>query len=310
MIQQIAIVGCGLIGSSWATFFASKGFRTKLYDITPIISRGGADRASDNLKMLVEAGILPEEKLEQAISNLIPVESLEEALRDCDYVQESVLEDYEVKAELYREMEKFLSNQSIIASSSSGLLMTRMQQVLEYPQRSLIAHPFNPPHIIPLVELVPGKQTSPRTVETVSDFFRQLGKRPVSLKKEVPGHIANRLAASLWREALSLLDEGVASLTDIDTALCSGPGLRWALMGQHLIYDLGGGEGGYGNFIETIGDSFSTYWEDMQDWLQIPASAKKKAVEGTAPYFEKRTREQWTNWRDEKLIKILQILEE
>ena len=310
MIEQIAILGCGLIGSSWATFFASQGFQTKLFDISPAISRGGADRARDNLKKLAESGILPGGKLEQAISSLMPVESLEEALHGCDYVQESVLEDYDVKAELYCEMEKFLSKQAIIASSSSGLLMTRMQQVLEHPQRSLIAHPFNPPHIIPLVELVPGRQTSRQTMETVSAFFRQLGKQPVSLKKEVPGHIANRLAASLWREALSLLDEGVASLTDIDTALCSGPGLRWALMGQHLIYDLGGGEDGYANFIETIGDSFSAYWEQMQDWSQIPASAKKKAVEGTAPYFEERTREQWVAWRDEKLIKILQILEE
>jgi len=310
MIQQVAILGCGLIGSSWATFFSSQGFRTKLYDINPEISQRGTVQAENNLQKLVELETLPEEKLEEAISNLLPVHSLEELLGDCDYVQESVLEDYDVKAELYREMESYLSNRAIIASSSSGLLMTRMQQVLKHPQRSLIAHPFNPPHLIPLVELVPGKQTSRETIETVRDFFLQLGKQPVLLKKEVPGHIANRLAAALWREALSLLDDDVASLEDIDTALCSGPGLRWALMGQHLIYELGGGVGGYNHFIETIGSSFSTYWEDMQTWSQIPESAKKKAIEGTSPLFEKRTREEWLAWRDEKLVKIQKILEE
>ncbi len=310
MIQQIAILGCGLIGSSWASFFASKGFRSRLYDIDSATCQRGTEQARENLHRLVELKSLPEEQLSDAISNLIPVHSLEELLGDCDYVQESVLEDYEIKANLYREMETFLPTDAIIASSSSGLLMSQMQQVLEFPQRSLIAHPFNPPHLIPLVELVPGKQTTVETLETVHEFFLQLGKQPVLLKKEVPGHIANRLAAALWREALALLDDDVASLEDIDTALCTGPGLRWALMGQHLIYELGGGSGGYEKFIETIGCSFSSYWEDMQTWTQIPESAKEKAISGTTPFMEKRTREEWIAWRDEKLIKIQQVIKE
>ncbi len=310
MIQRIAVLGCGLIGSSWATFFASKGFRTKLYDIDAAATRTGIDRAETNLKKLVELGVIPEKKREEALSRLQPVDSLEELLHDCDYVQESVLEDYEIKAKLYREMETYLSTRALIASSSSGLLMTRMQSVLEHPQRSLIAHPFNPPHLIPLVELVPGEKTDRKTLDLVRDFFLQLGKRPVLLNKEVPGHIANRLAAALWREALSLLDNDVASLEDIDTALSAGPGLRWALMGQHLIYELGGGEGGYAQFIDTIGVSFGTYWEQMQTWSQIPDSARKKAIEGISPLLKKRTREEWAAWRDEKLVKIQQILEE
>ncbi len=310
MIQQIAILGCGLIGASWATFFASKGYPTKLFDINRQACERGAIQAAKNLHSLVALDCLSQTELETALSLLQPVDSLEELLRDCDYVQESVLEDYDVKADVYRQLEQHLSPKAIIASSSSGLLMSQMQLALEHPERSLIAHPFNPPHLIPLVELVPGEKTNNATVEIVRDFFQQTGKRPVILNKEVPGHIANRLAAAVWREALALLDDDVASLEDIDAALSAGPGLRWALMGQHLIYELGGGAGGYQQFIETIGSSFSSYWDDMQTWTKIPESAKTKAIKGVQPLLQNRTQEEWKQWRDEKLVKILQILED
>ena len=310
MIQRIAIVGCGLIGSSWATFFASKGLLTRMYDVDLATCQRGVQRANDQLSMLVDLGCFPAADLDAAQANLQPVDSLDELLGDCDYVQESVLEDYETKAQVYRSLEQHLSPQVIIASSSSGLLMSRMQQALEHPTRSLIAHPFNPPHLIPLVELVPGQHTSPETVSVVRDFFQRLGKRPVLLNREIPGHIANRLAAAVWREALALLDEDVASLEDIDAALCAGPGMRWALMGQHLIYELGGGTGGYQGFIDGIGRSFTSYWEDMQTWTEIPETARAKAITGTQPLLKKRTREEWARWRDEKLVRLLQILDD
>lgn len=309
-MKQIAVIGCGLIGSSWATFFASKGLLTKMYDVDPATCRQGAQRAGDNLRALVDLKHLPSTDLEAALANLQPVDSPHELLTDCDFVQESVLEDYETKAQVYRSLEQYLSPEAIIASSSSGLLMSRMQQALKHPARSLIAHPFNPPHLIPLVELVPGEQTSPQTITAVQQFFLRLGKRPVVLKKEIPGHIANRLAAAVWREALALVDEDVASVEDIDAALCSGPGLRWPLMGQHLIYELGGGAGGYQGFIDGIGRSFSTYWKDMETWTEIPESAKLKAVAGTREMLKQRTRDEWAQWRDEKLVKLLQVLDD
>ena len=129
------------------------------------------------------------------------------------------------------------------------------------------------------------------------------------LNKEVPGHIANRLAAAVWREALALLDDDVASLEDIDAALCNGPGLRWALMGQHMIYELGGGAGGYQAFIDGIGSSFTSYWEDMQTWTQIPASARTKAIAGTEQLLKQRSPEELARWRDEKLVRLLQLLD-
>ncbi|QDS96230.1 L-carnitine dehydrogenase [Roseimaritima multifibrata] len=310
MLQNIAILGCGLIGSSWATWFALQGQKTRLYDVDQTACERGVKRAGENLRRLVDLDMLAAEDLQSALQNLQPVKTLQELLSDCDYVQESVREDYDTKAEVYRAIEQHLSPQAIIASSSSGLLMSKMQEVLKHPSRSLIAHPFNPPHLIPLVELVPGKKTSADTVTTVREFFLRFGKRPVVLNKEVPGHIANRLAAAVWREALALLDDDVASLEDIDAALCNGPGLRWALMGQHAIYDLGGGEGGYQAFIDGIGRSFTSYWEDMQTWTRIPESAREKAIAGIEPLRKKCPPEERAQWRDEKLVRLLKLLDE
>ncbi|WP_417395663.1 3-hydroxyacyl-CoA dehydrogenase family protein [Gimesia chilikensis] len=309
-MQEIGILGAGLIGASWASFFAAQGLNVRIYDVNEEVKQQALGVAENNLQRLVKLELLSEEAKAVGLQNLQLVDSMQELLTDVEYVQESVIEDYEIKADVYRQFEQSAPETAILASSSSGLLMTRMQSVMQHPGRALIAHPFNPPHLIPLVELVPGEQTAPETVERVRDFFQQLGKYPVILNKEVPGHIANRLAAAIWRESLALLDEGVASVEDIDAALCQGPGLRWALMGQHLIYELGGGEGGYEKFFDTIGASFEAYWEDMQTWTRIPESAKAKAVAGTQKYLEQQGRAERAAWRDEKLARIQQILKE
>lgn len=309
-MQEIGILGAGLIGASWASFFAAQGLIVRIYDANEEVKQQALGVAENNLQRLVKLELLSEEAKAVGLQNLQLVDSMQELLTDVEYVQESVIEDYEIKADVYRQFEQSAPETAILASSSSGLLMTRMQSVMQHPGRALIAHPFNPPHLIPLVELVPGEQTAPETVERVRDFFQQLGKYPVILNKEVPGHIANRLAAAIWRESLALLDEGVASVEDIDAALCQGPGLRWALMGQHLIYELGGGEGGYQKFFDTIGASFEAYWEDMQTWTRIPESAKAKAVAGTQKYLERQGRAERAAWRDEKLARIQQILKE
>lgn len=309
-MQEIGILGAGLIGASWASFFAAQGLNVRIYDVSEDVKQNSREVAENNLRRLVDLNLISDTAATAALTNLQLVNSLEELLTNVEFVQESVIEDYAIKADVYQQFEQHAPDTAILASSSSGLLMTRMQSVLQYPGRALIAHPFNPPHLIPLVELVPGEQTSSETIERVREFFQKLGKYPVILKKEVPGHIANRLAAAIWRESLALLDEGVASVEDIDAALCQGPGLRWALMGQHLIYELGGGAGGYQQFFDTIGASFEAYWEDMQDWTQIPESAKQKAVDGTRNYLQQKSRAEWAAWRDEKLARIQQILRE
>ncbi|QDT96922.1 3-hydroxyacyl-CoA dehydrogenase family protein [Gimesia aquarii] len=309
-MHEIGILGAGLIGASWASFFAAKGLKVRIYDVNSEVKENALQIANDNLQRLVNLKMLTSKAAKTGQQNLQTVASVKALLTDVDYVQESVIEDYAIKADVYREFEQYAPETSILASSSSGLLMTRMQSVMKHPARALIAHPFNPPHLIPLVELVPGEQTANSIVDSVKTFFVQLGKHPVVLNKEVPGHIANRLAAAIWRESLALLDEGVASAEDIDAALCQGPGLRWAMMGQHLIYELGGGEGGYQKFFDTIGASFEEYWKDMQDWTTIPEAVKQKAVAGTQAYLEQKNRSEWTAWRDQKLAKIQQVLSE
>ncbi len=309
-MQEIGILGAGLIGASWATFFAAQGLRVRIFDVNDTVKQQAQLQSVQNLQRLADLELISRKDAATAEEKLKVVDSLAELLTDVEYVQESVIEDYEIKADVYQQFEQYAPEAAILGSSSSGLLMTRMQTVMRHPGRALIAHPFNPPHLIPLVELVPGEQTATETMETVKAFFQGLGKHPVILNREVPGHIANRLAAAVWRESLSLLDAGVASVEDIDAALCKGPGLRWALMGQHLIYELGGGAGGYQKFIDTIGASFEAYWEDMQNWTSIPESAKSKAVSGTQSYLNQKNRNEWAAWRDEKLARIQQIISE
>ena len=236
------------------------------------------------------------------------MKSIDDLVNDAELVQESVVERYDVKKEVFGKLEEFASSGCIFVSSSSGLLVSEMQKGMKHPERLLIAHPFNPPHLIPLVELVPGKKTSPDLVRAMSEFYQKFGKTPVILKKEVPGHIANRLQAALWREAIQLVIDGVASVEDVDKALCSGPGLRWALMGQHMIFHLGGGiDGGIGYFVDHIGVSFEKLWKDMAKWDRLPAETKEKLVAGIEEQMHARELEDIAEWRDEKLLELTKV---
>ena len=169
---------------------------------------------------------------------------LEAALEGADFVQENGPEKEDLKIELFRRMDAVLPPDVILVSSSSGLLMSRVQSACRHPERVLLGHPFNPPHMIPLVEVIGGEKTSAQAVEQAMAFYTAIGKRPIHPRKEVKGHIANRLQAALWREAFHLVDQGVATVSDIDTAIAYGPGLRWALMGPFVNLHLSGGEGG------------------------------------------------------------------
>ncbi|MGZ3570267.1 MAG: 3-hydroxyacyl-CoA dehydrogenase family protein [Thermodesulfobacteriota bacterium] len=309
-IKRIGILGTGTIGASWATFFSSKGIPVKMYDVDTSILERGVRKAKENLGTLVEYGMLDKAKLRAATENVLLADDLREMVEDADYVQESVLEDYDVKKKIFHELDLLAPENVILASSSSGLLMSEIQSVTEKPQRCLIAHPFNPPHLVPLVELVPGRQTDLELVQFVKGFFEGLGKIPVLLKKEAPGHIANRLAAALWRESIEIVTRGIASVEDVDKALYAGPGIRWALMGQHLIYHLGGGEGGYEYFIDHIGKAFGTLWEDMPTWTEISDESKKTLVEGIKDAVGDKSLTDLAQWRDKKIVDLVKVIYE
>ena len=307
-IKSIAILGTGTIGASWATLYAVKGLNVSLYDESADALRSASSRCQANLARLCELQLITAAERSQAVKRLRPAKDLQDLLEGADFVHESVVETYEIKKPLFAQIDALTSPEVLVASSSSGLLISELQSVMQSPERAFIAHPFNPPHLIPLVELVSGKGTSPQTIETARAFFEGLGKVPVVLNKEVPGHIANRLAAALWREAIDLVASGVASVEDVDKALCAGPGLRWALMGQHLIYHLGGGQGGYAYFIEHIGKTFEEYWRTMADWTEIPEEAKTKVIAGADEAMRGQTLGELASWRDENLAELLKIL--
>jgi len=306
--RTVGILGTGTIGSSWASFFAVNGMAVRMFDADGATLERGLAAARSNVDALGGFGLANEDDVAAAKERLRPVSSVAEVASDVGYVQESVVERYDVKKEVFAEMDRASSPETVIASSSSGLLMTEIQKAMERPERALIAHPFNPPHLVPLVELVPGERTSAAIVAAVREFFERLGKTPVVLQKEVPGHIANRLAAALWREAIDLVHSGVATVEDVDRALYAGPGIRWALMGQHMIYHVGGGEAGYRGFIDHIGATFEEYWRSMASWTEIPPEAKEAVVSGVEESAKGRSLADLAAWRDGKLVAVLKAL--
>ncbi|MBI4963016.1 MAG: 3-hydroxyacyl-CoA dehydrogenase family protein [Desulfomonile tiedjei] len=307
-IKTIGILGTGTVGWSWATFFAAKGMSVRMFDADKCIQENGVRKAKESLEALVEYGALDKSQLDSALGNISTVNDLAQMAEGADYIQESVYESYEVKKTVFHELDSLASPKTILASSTSGLLISKIQEAAKIPGRCLVVHPFNPPHLVPLVELVPGPQTDLQLVEDVKCFFEGLGKIPVILKKEAPGHIANRLAAALWRESVNIVAKGIASVEDVDKALYAGPGIRWALMGQHMIYHLGGGEGGYRYLIDHLGTIASAQWKDLASWTEIPEESKDMLVEGVNKSMGDRTLAEVARWRDRKIVELIKVI--
>ncbi|OSO85913.1 3-hydroxyacyl-CoA dehydrogenase NAD-binding domain-containing protein [Burkholderia pseudomallei] len=253
-IRRIAVVGAGVIGASWTAFYLSKGFDVAVTDPAP----GARERLDAALANFLgeRAGTLA--------SRVAFEPTLDAALEGADFVQENGPERLDFKRELYRRIDARLPAHVLVASSSSGLKMSDIQTACDaHPQRCLVAHPFNPPHLIPLVELVGGAATSADAIARAKRFYDSLGKVTIVLNKERAGHVANRLAAALFREVYYLVGEGVVSVEDADKAVSWGPGLRWGLMGQSLVYHLGGGEGGIAHFLEHLSGPMASWWNDL-----------------------------------------------
>jgi len=309
-INHVACVGAGTIGHSWATLFATKGYNVTVYDISQKLLRTAMERIKASSEFLAEKGLITEKDAEEALKRVRVTANISECVAEADYVQESAFESYDVKKEIFSQVDR-VNDAAIIATSSSGLLMTEIQKATGKPERCIVAHPWNPPLLLKLVELVPGEKTSQQTVQTTYEFMERLDKTPVVVKKEVPGFIGNRLQAALWREALSLVNNGVASVEDVDRTVWAGPGARWARMGPFLTFHLGGGLGGLKYLIDTIQQGISEWYKNMEDWKFIPYHAAKKAIEGVEqlPMVKEKTFQEMVKWRDDKLVEILRIQE-
>jgi 3-hydroxyacyl-CoA dehydrogenase len=307
---KIGIVGTGLIGTGWAAFYASKGFTVSLFDADASARRAGRERTFTYLAFLREHDLLDAVGYDRAVASVTVTDDLFEAVEHARLVQESVTERYDVKKSVFRQIDQAAKPTAILASSSSGLLISELQTVMKHPGRSLIAHPFNPPHLMPLIELVPGKQTAPTVLAEAKTLFESLGKVPVVLNKEVPGHIANRLQAAVWREAIDLVLEGVASVADVDKAMAAGPGIRGALFGPHMIFHLGGGPGGMRYFIDHVGLSFDKLWTDMATWTSLPAETTDALVSGVREEAGDSPLQEIALWRDEMIVRVLKAISE
>ncbi len=306
-IERVACVGSGLVGQGWAALFALNGYDTMLEDLTQEKLDEALARVEAHMRYLVEAGLGKD--VESALGRIKTTKNIAEAVKNADYVQESVFESYDVKKAVYAEIDEVAPAEAIIASSTSGMLMTEIQKACQrHPERCIVAHPWNPAHLVPLVELSPGELTSEETTRRTYALMESIGKVPVVLRKEVPGFIANRLSVALWREALDLVDKGVASVEDVDKAVRAGPGIRWAIMGPYLTYHLGGGSGGIEYLMRHIGGSKSEWMKTMASWTVTPESAVEKAIEGVSDMVGGKTLTELERWRDERLVELLRLL--
>ena len=309
-IHRVACVGAGLIGQDWATLFSSKGFEVVLQDLSETALEKSMRGVRANLLFLEASNLLKQGEAEAALKRIKMSRSIGEAVGEADYVQESVPDDYDLKKQVFREMDAAAPDHAILASSSSGLLMTEIQKVATRPGRCVLVHPVLPVYLIPLVEIAGGEQTSRETLIAAHDFMKNLGKVPVLLKREVSGYIVNRLQAALLREAVDLVDKDVASAEDVDKAFCMGIGLRDPMIGPFLRIHLAGG--GVERFIENFSQSYRHRWETMETWTSIPPSAAEKIVRSVREMgvVRKKTLEEIKNWRDEMLVKLLKVIRE
>ena len=261
-MKTVAVVGTGVIGASWAALFLSHGL--------DVVATDPAPGAEERLRAEVAAtGIA-------APDRLTFVADVAEAVADADFVQENGPEREDVKHAVFAALDAAARPDVVLASSSSGMLPSAIAEACSlHPERMLVGHPFNPPHLLPLVEVVPGEKTGEAAVDQAMAFYTALGKKPIRLRHELPGHVANRLQAALWREAYSLVDRGVATVADIDTAIANGPGLRWALLGPFAVQHLSGGPGGIAHVLEHLGPPTEAWWRDMGDPSLTPELVDK-----------------------------------
>jgi len=302
-IRRIAVVATGLIGASWTALYLAKGFEVVATDPAPNAEAALQKSVAKAWPALTRLGLSPG----AAQSNLTFNANLSEALADVDFVQENGPERVDFKRTLYGQLDALLPADVIIASSSSGIPMSEIQiGAALHPERCLIGHPFNPPHLIPLVELVGGAKTSEDTIRRADEFYTSIGRRTVRLNKEIQGHVANRLQGALAREVYYLVSNGVVSAADVDTALSWGPGLRWGLMGNMMLNHLGGGAGGIEHFFEQFAGPMTNAWKTLGS-PELTADVQRKLEESVHAEVGGRTIEELEAERDELILGLLEL---
>ncbi len=302
-VRRIAIVGTGVIGASWSAFYLARGFN--------VVATDPAPHAEEKLRHYVDSAWKDLSTLGLAANassnNLEFTTNMKQALTDADFVQENGPERADFKIKLFADLDLATPVDSIIASSSSGLTMTVMQSACKHPERCVVGHPFNPPHVVPLVEVVGGSKTSPQAIDQAIAFYASVGKKPIRLHKEVVGHVANRLQAALYREVVHLIEQGVLNVADADTAVCWGPGLRWGAMGPSLLFHLGGGEGGIQHFMEHLSGPMAGLWKDLGPLTDFTPGSRQTIIDGVVSEANGRSLDELARERDAVLLGLLHL---
>jgi 3-hydroxyacyl-CoA dehydrogenase len=301
-VHRVGIVGTGVIGASWAAHYLARGFDVVCTDPAPNAEANLRKYVSEAWPALVTIGLAPGASRER----LSFTTNMREALSKADFVQENGPERKDFKIKLFADMDDATPPDSIIASSSSGITPSVMQSACKRPERILVGHPFNPPHIIPLVEVVGGAKTSPEAIEQAMAFYASIGKKPILLRKEIPGHVANRLQIALYKEVLYLIEQDVLSVADVDDAVSWGPGLRWGIIGPNLQFHLAGGAGGMKHFMEGVFTGLAPVMDNLGN-PRVTPELKQKVTEGVLQEAGKRSVEQIANSENEQLLGLLRI---
>ncbi|MGI9515339.1 MAG: 3-hydroxyacyl-CoA dehydrogenase family protein [Anderseniella sp.] len=260
-INTTAVLGAGVIGASWTALFAAAGMDVRVHDVSVTVKDDVTAYVARAWPTLVELGLA----VDGRAGTISFHDSAAEAVSAAQFIQENVPERMDAKHAVFAEIETHLSPKAVVCSSASGLMVSEMQRGWKNPSRFILGHPFNPPHLIPLVELLANDRTDADALVTAEAFYEAVGKVTIRIRREIPGHVANRLQAALWREAIHLVESGVASVEDVDKAVWAGPGLRWAAMGPHMLFHLGAGSGGLEEFCKRYTASFHRWWDDLGD---------------------------------------------
>jgi len=302
MIKKIAVIGTGVIGSGWIIRFLAHDKKVIAYDRDIKLKKRVIIEIKRTWPFVKR--LLNKKKIN--LKNFSFVTSLKEALEDADFIQECAPENYKLKTKLMESIGKYSKLNTIISSSSSGLLPSKIYKKCKNPSRTIIAHPFNPVYMLPGVEIIPGKKTNSRVIKKANNFYKSISMNPILLKKELPGYLSDRLQEALWREALHIVNDGYASTKDLDRAIEDGPGMRWSLMGTFLTFHLAGGKAGMKHMLEQFGPALKLPWTK----LKAPILSKKlssRVISGTKKQANGKSVETLSKIRDEYLVNLMKL---
>jgi len=301
-IRNVAIVGTGLIGASWAAQYLASGFDVVATDPAPNAEVNLRKGVGEAWELLTAIGLAPGASRDR----LTFTADMKQALSKADFVQESVPERPDIKVKVFAQMDEAAPLDTILASSASGITMDIIQSRCKHPERCVVGHPFNPPHVIPLVEVVGGAKTSEEVIEQAMAFYASIGKKPIRLRKSIPGHVGNRLQAALYREVLYLIQQGVLSVEDADIAVSYGSGLRWAVMGPSLQWHLGGGPGGIQNFVEKFMDGFAGLMRKLE-MPDVTPALMQTVIDGVLKEANGQSVEQLAQAENQLVLELLAL---